>query len=376
MNLQEEIDTRRTEIQTAGYPMSVGEIVNLYKDGDLDIHPEFQRYFRWSYKQKSRFIESLLLGIPIPSIFVFQRHDGVWDLIDGLQRVSTILEFMGDLRDKDGNSVEGSRLSATDYLTQLEGVRWSKEVGGFDPETDTALTPEQQRLIKRAALDVKIVNRESDEQTKFDLFQRLNTGGSQLSDQEVRNSMLIMVNPEYYRWVDGLRQETSFQESIAIADRFADQQYDQELVLRFLLLSELPEDELAKIGDLGDFLTDGSIAAARDARDLDEQALKFRQVFSFINGALGEAAFKRFDPAKGKFLGGFTVSTFEAVSSGVAANLDAYLALPPEEANSILMSRAQDLWSESTFRRNSGSGVRASTRVPRIIPFARNHFKP
>ncbi|WP_270618123.1 DUF262 domain-containing protein [Micrococcus luteus] len=376
MNLQEEIDTRRTEIQTAGYPMSVGEIVNLYKDGDLDIHPEFQRYFRWSYKQKSRFIESLLLGIPIPSIFVFQRHDGVWDLIDGLQRVSTILEFMGDLRDKDGNSVEGSRLSATDYLTQLEGVRWSKEVGGFDPETDTALTPEQQRLIKRAALDVKIVNRESDEQTKFDLFQRLNTGGSQLSDQEVRNSMLIMVNPEYYRWVDGLRQETSFQESIAIADRFADQQYDQELVLRFLLLSELPEDELAKIGDLGDFLTDGSIAAARDARDLDEQALKFRQVFSFINGALGDAAFKRFDPAKGKFLGGFTVSTFEAVSSGVAANLDAYLALPPEEANSILMSRAQDLWSESTFRRNSGSGVRASTRVPRIIPFARNNFKP
>lgn len=376
MNLQEEIDTRRTEIQTAGYPMSVGEIVNLYKDGDLDIHPEFQRYFRWSYKQKSRFIESLLLGIPIPSIFVFQRHDGVWDLIDGLQRVSTILEFMGDLRDKDGNSVEGSRLSATDYLAQLEGVRWSKEVGGFDPETDAALTPEQQRLIKRAALDVKIVNRESDEQTKFDLFQRLNTGGSQLSDQEVRNSMLIMVNPEYYRWVDGLRQETSFQESIAIADRFADQQYDQELVLRFLLLSELPEDELAKIGDLGDFLTDGSIAAARDTRDLDEQALKFRQVFSFINGALGDAAFKRFDPAKGKFLGGFTVSTFEAVSSGVAANLDAYLALPPEEANSILMSRAQDLWSESTFRRNSGSGVRASTRVPRIIPFARNHFKP
>lgn len=376
MNLQEEIDTRRTEIQTAGYPMSVGEIVNLYKDGDLDIHPEFQRYFRWSHKQKSRFIESLLLGIPIPSIFVFQRHDGVWDLIDGLQRVSTILEFMGDLRDKDGNCLEGSRLSATDYLTELEGVRWSKEVGGFDPETDTALTPEQQRLIKRAALDVKIVNRESDEQTKFDLFQRLNTGGSQLSDQEVRNSMLIMVNPDYYRWVDGLRQETSFQESIAIADRFADQQYDQELVLRFLLLSELPEDELAKIGDLGDFLTDGSIAAARDARDLNEQALKFGQVFSFINGALGDAAFKRFDPAKGKFLGGFTVSTFEAVSSGVAANLDAYLALPPEEANSILMSRAQDLWSESTFRKNSGSGVRASTRVPRIIPFARNHFKP
>jgi len=50
--------------------MSVGELLNIYRDGDLDIHPEFQRFFRWSAAQKSRFIESLLLGIPIPSIFV------------------------------------------------------------------------------------------------------------------------------------------------------------------------------------------------------------------------------------------------------------------------------------------------------------------
>lgn len=92
MTLQTEIDARRREIHTEGYPMSIGEVVNLYRDDELDIHPEFQRFFRWTPFQKSRFIESLLLGIPIPSVFVNQREDGVWDVVDGLQRLSTTQE--------------------------------------------------------------------------------------------------------------------------------------------------------------------------------------------------------------------------------------------------------------------------------------------
>src|SRR5438128_53203 len=97
--LQAEIDSRRKEIKTDSYPMSIGELANLYRDGELDIHPEFQRFFRWSDFQKSRWIESVLLGIPLPSIFVAQREDGVWDVVDGLQRLSTLFQFMGLLRD-------------------------------------------------------------------------------------------------------------------------------------------------------------------------------------------------------------------------------------------------------------------------------------
>lgn len=82
--------------------MSIGEITSLYKDNELDIHPEFQRVFRWSLPQKSKLIESVLLGIPLPSIFVSQRDDGVWDVIDGVQRLSTIFEFIGIF--KGGNS--------------------------------------------------------------------------------------------------------------------------------------------------------------------------------------------------------------------------------------------------------------------------------
>jgi len=97
MDLQQEIDARRAEIRSDNYGMSIGELMSLYKDEELDIHPEFQRFYRWSVGQKSRLIESLLLGIPIPQIFVSQRADGVWDVVDGLQRLSTIFEFAGIL---------------------------------------------------------------------------------------------------------------------------------------------------------------------------------------------------------------------------------------------------------------------------------------
>jgi hypothetical protein len=96
MTLEAEVDNRSREISTDSYTMSIGELISMYRDGGLEIHPESKRYFRWSDVQKSRFVESLLLGIPVPSIFVSQRTDGVWEL-DGLQRVSTILQLAGRL---------------------------------------------------------------------------------------------------------------------------------------------------------------------------------------------------------------------------------------------------------------------------------------
>ncbi|HEV3200590.1 MAG TPA: DUF262 domain-containing protein, partial [Bryobacteraceae bacterium] len=102
MGLQEEIDKTRAEIRTDGYSVSIGEWISIYEKAELDIHPEFQRFFRWSTRQKSRLIESILLGIPVPQIFVAQRPDGVWDVVDGLQRLSTIYQFVGILKDEDG----------------------------------------------------------------------------------------------------------------------------------------------------------------------------------------------------------------------------------------------------------------------------------
>lgn len=73
--LQQEIDKERDEIKTDGYSMSIGEWINIYKEKEVDFHPDFQHLFRWKKAHKVRFIESILLGIPIPPIFVAQQEE-------------------------------------------------------------------------------------------------------------------------------------------------------------------------------------------------------------------------------------------------------------------------------------------------------------
>lgn len=119
MTLQAEIDEARAEIRTDSYAVSIGEWISLYEKNELDIHPEFQRFFRWTPEQKSRLVESILLGIPVPQIFVAQRPDGVWDVVDGLQRLSTVYQLVGILRDVDGNALDPLVLTKTEYLPSL-----------------------------------------------------------------------------------------------------------------------------------------------------------------------------------------------------------------------------------------------------------------
>ena len=104
MALNDEVIVARKSIFRDGYDISFGELVSLYEKGELIVQPEYQRLFRWNPTQKTRFIESVLLNIPIPPIFVFSDSKGRWELVDGLQRVSTTLEFMGRLRDAEGTS--------------------------------------------------------------------------------------------------------------------------------------------------------------------------------------------------------------------------------------------------------------------------------
>lgn len=170
----------------------------LYRDGDIDIHPEFQRIFRWNSTQKSRLIESILLGIPIPPIFVSQRDDGVWDVIDGVQRLSTVLEFVGEYRDDAGQRVAASVLTTTEYLPALEGYRWENS---DDPAK--AFSESLRRDVKRAKLEFRIIRKESDANAKFDLFQRLNSG-AQLSMQEARNCLLVMMNVSLFNKITAL----------------------------------------------------------------------------------------------------------------------------------------------------------------------------
>ena len=316
MALRDEIQERRAEIRSDGYPMSIGELVNLYKDGELNIHPEFQRFFRWTPIQKARLIESLLLGIPLPSVFVAQRDDGVWDVVDGLQRLSTIFEFIGVLKDEHDNCVAPLALMSTQYLPSLENRTW------VDRETYEGIGSETQLIIKRSKIDVKIILRESSEASKYELFQRLNLGGSQLSSQEFRNVMMIMADPTLYRWVAGLARNEHFRRCVAISDRAALEQYDLELACRFLVLRDLEEPELKGIPEFGEFLTESVMRlAGASGHDRDDRGRAFTLTFETLAEALEDDSFRRYDHHRGRHLGGFLISAFEVVAMGLGFNV-------------------------------------------------------
>ena len=370
MGLDQEIESRRSEIRSDGYPMSIGELINLYRDDELDIHPEFERYYRWSDEQKSRLIESILLGIPIPSIFVSQREDGVWDVIDGLQRLSTIFELVGQLKDERGKILPPLTLNKTRYLPSLEGKRWEDE----DSSISIGIT--NQLIIRRSKIDVKIILRESSESSKYELFQRLNTGGSQLSDQEVRNVILIMVNPDAYRWIANLAKDDNFQACIALSDRALSKQDDLELVTRFVVFRNLEESELGAIGDIGEFLTE-RIAELAQSDDFQETQVvedeAFRRTFARLAESLADRSFRRYDATRERHLGGFLISAFEPIALGIGHNITHY----SNEVDALWIEGVtKKLWANAQFLEHSGSGVRASTRLPSNIPLGRLLFAP
>ena len=347
--------------------MSVGELINLYKGGELTINPAYQRYFRWNDSQKTSFIESLLLGIPTPPIFVFQQEGGAWELIDGLQRVSTILEFVGFLRAADNNLCEPSVMEGTSYVPALAGVRWNTN----GSEDCLALSPAQKLDLKRCRVRVEILTRESDEDAKFDLFQRLNTGGSILSPQEVRNCVVVMVKPSFHDWLRQLANSDSFKASVVLSRTKIAQQQDMEVVLRFIAYRRRP---YAPGLDVNQYLDQAALKLTRGMTNddcADEQDV-FDRSFSLLASAMGEDAFKKWNGTR--HLGGFLISGFDAIAHGVACNQKEIAGL--SDPKDWVRRKARAIWAEREFQKHSGMGVRGTARLKFLLPFGEKYFRP
>lgn len=359
MSLEAQIADRAKEIHTDGYPMSIGEMISLYREGDIDIHPEFQRIFIWTNKQKTSLIESILLKIPVPPIFVSQRQDGVWDVIDGVQRLSTILEFVGSYRNELGEQVAASVLQGTNYLPGLEGHRWD---GGSLHFSDAL-----QRDFKRAKVEFRIIRKESDANAKYDLFQRLNSG-AELSQQEVRNCLLVMLNKEKFQHLSELAANDDFLTAVPLSEAKEERAYRQELVLRFHMQQSYEGTDKELPEEFGDYLTTWMRQAATTGDEFLE-GKAFSRTFRTINVALGEDAFRRYD--NGRHKGAFSIACYEFVTTGVAANLDYWSAHPQ-----LLTERVREVWTSPQFRANSGTGVSPRRRVPKLIHISREFFAP
>jgi len=373
VTLEDEIKIKSKDISTDGYPMSIGELISLYEDGELDIHPEFQRFYRWNEFQRSKLIESILLGIPIPSIFVSQREDGVWDVIDGLQRLSTIFEFVGILKDDEGRNIEPSTLTETKYLPSLNGKKWHDPVS-----TENSLTQSQRLFIKRGKIDVKIIKKESDSAIKYELFQRLNTLGSKLSDQELRNCVLLMVNQGFFQWLDGLSQNNFFLNCIDLSEKDLLEKYDQEIVSRFLVLLNSSMTEIRKAGNFADFITDKLIEISAQPLDQRKQMeIKFGKTFEILSKTLENDSFRKYNVEKGRFEGRFLVSSFEALSIGIANNCHNWdlTTVNNAQLKEILTEKVISLWSNPDFTKKIGRGNKYDTRIPAVIPLGTELFR-
>lgn len=237
-----------------------------------------------------------------------------------------------------------------------------------------SLSAEQRIAFRRSKIDIKIIKNESSDQGKYDLFQRLNTGGTPATEQEVRNCILIMQNKAMYKWLADSAEVEAFVHTIGLSDRLNEERYDLELVLRFLIFKTIAESDMKELKekDLATFLTERMIALSENkALDLEKETEIFRLTFALLDSQLGDDAFPKYDSAKKRFTGGFSVSAYEAVAFSIGSKLSKNLKWVPSYN---LREKIASLWTEADFKKNTGSGVSSGTRITKMLPFSRKFF--
>lgn len=368
--LLEEIETAQRNVRTDAFQMSIGELVNLYEDGDIVIAPEFQRLFRWEIGQKSKLIESLLLGIPLPSIFVYELENGQWELIDGLQRLSSILEFMGKLRDNNGGVCPPSILEATKYLPSLRNAVWEKSAEIIDMEENEQVELDRslQLAIKRSRIGVEILKRPSDSMTKFDLFQRLNAGGTTANAQEIRNCIILMVNADYFREIKAAAERNNFLSVTGLSDGQTEKQRHIEMAVRLLVHTLI---EYNGTLDVGEYIDEGIVQLATGA-DIAEASTTINSTIDLLHQAAGENALRRFQD--GSYSGRVGLVGLEAIAVGVAKNFASIQQqLDPVK---FVRDKSQAFWGQPEVEGFVSPGMRGTTRIQKTVPFGSEWFKP
>lgn len=366
--LQKEIDLMAKAIKTDNYPMSIGELSNLYQDGDLKINPIYQRMFRWDITQQSALIESILLNIPIPPIYVYQNEKGKWNLIDGQQRLSTIFKFMGilkkDSEDEEGEElVESEPLTRTKFLPSLEGKYWDNE------DESISLTDAQRRYIKRAKILIIIIDKSSDEFAQYEMFQRLNTGGSHLSPQEIRNCILVMKNEEIYKKLRDMSKYQNFMNAVPISEKDSEEQGYLELVVKYLVL-RYSKFEVSDSENYNNFLTDEILKLINDdSIDFEEEEKLFKQTFDLLYEVMDENSFKKYDKDKNRSCGAVLVGAYEAIIPGLTDNIAYYVANKGELEQSI-----KDLYGTEQYLAATRRGIRPVGRIKRLVEFSKENF--
>ena len=218
--LQTELDLQRRQVDVDNYDLTLGEIVRMAEANELIRAPEYQRKFRWSHDDESYLIESLFLGLPVPSIYVASNPDGTWEVVDGLQRLSTLLHFMSlnPATLKQLGKDEPLRLTELRKLPSFNNYRYSD-----------LPTPIRLHFSKRS-LRVTALSDKSDPEIRFEVFERLNKGGVSLSAQEVR---ACIYRGPFSDLLRALAEQPNFRKLVKLQPVHQNDGTREELVLKF-----------------------------------------------------------------------------------------------------------------------------------------------
>lgn len=256
-------------------PFSINSLIELIKSGDLEVTPNYQRRFVWDKTRQSKLIESILLGLPLPSIYLNQYKDGRLSVVDGLQRICTIRDFCEDRL----------VLCNMEYFTKCNGKKFSglKDV----------LPMLQVRRFKQTQIMCFVIDYRSPGKLKYDLFRRLNVGGKPLNDQEVRN---CLSRPTVQKLLWEMSTLPEFVK--ATGDSVRDiRMAAQESVLRFMYFYDRysSEDFIGEYdgnlkGKLDDYVEQLN---SKDVSELNAYKEPFKQGLKLAYELLGEYAFRK-----------------------------------------------------------------------------------
>ena len=313
-NLILDVDDQIIKIRTKSLDVSFNELYDMYQNEELIISPDYQRLFRWEPSKQSRFIESLLLEMPVPPIFVIEKEDGIYELIDGLQRISSYLHFRGiDLHQQDDDSDEDETdaliLSGCDIVTDLNGYSFE------------SLPKSLQIKLKRSFVRMEVIKKESEPSLKYHMFKRLNTGGDLLSDQEIRNCTIRLLGANGIDFLEKCSKNRDFAQVVRrIGEDKLKRKYDQELVLRFFAIKNSIEAYKYPVTEyLTNFLE--KMTVKEGYFDYDAEEAIFNKTFRLINKHWGENAFS-LKTTNGNYRNDFVLYCFDGISIPIAMYVD------------------------------------------------------
>lgn len=298
--IQSQLDKSRRSVAFDSYDLAVRQLTDMLNEKVIDIAPAYQRHFKWNSERQSQLIESLLLGIPIPSIFMATNKDSTWEVIDGLQRLTTLVNFIGTEEQIVSNNPNGKklRLSGLEKLNSINGMKFE--------ELPKAL----QLMFLTRPIKVTVLNDRSDFGVRYDLFERLNTGGITLHPQEIRNCIFI---GEFNDFLKTCSQNPDFRAVIKLSTDAERSGSLEELALKFFAYYERHTKFVHSVeGFLNEYMSDKT-AVFKNKKKLKEI---FELTFKTLKEKLPDGIVRQIRKNTTPLV------LFEAISVGVAIAID------------------------------------------------------